>query len=64
MSVGDFYNAITPGSSLTHGTGRGVYTIIDKDECSSSKTYEVEKLPTEREGETSVLNEVRYYLFL
>ena len=64
MSVKDFYNAITPGSSLTHGTGRGVYTIIDKEECASDKTYELEKLPTEREGETSVLNEVRCYIFL
>ena len=58
MSVKDFYNAVTPGSSLTHGVGRGVYTIIDKDEIASAKTFENEKVPTEAKGRPSLLNEV------
>ena len=58
MSVKDFYNAVTPGSSLTHGVGRGVYTIIDKDEICSAKTFENEKVPTEKKGRPSLLNEV------
>ena len=57
MSTKDFYNAVTPGSSF-FGVGRGVYTIIDKKDIQSQKMYEDEKLPTEREGEISVLNEV------
>ena len=58
MSVKDFYNAVTPGSSLTHGVGRGVYTILEKDDVCSSATYKNEKLPTERDGDVSLLNEV------
>ena len=58
MSTKDFYNAVTPGSSF-FGVGRGVYTIIDKKDILSEKMYEDEKLPTERDGEISVLNEVR-----
>ena len=46
MSVKDFYNAVTPGSSLTHGVGRGVYTILNEDDVCSKNTYENEKLPT------------------
>ena len=57
MSTKDFYNAVTPGSSF-FGVGRGVYTIIDKKDILSEKMYEDERLPTEREGEISVLNEV------
>ena len=60
MSVKDFYNAVTPGSSLTHGVGRGVYTILGKDELCSSNTYENEKLPLERDGKPSLLNEVKF----
>ena len=59
MSVKDFYNAVTPGSSLTHGVGRGVYTALEKDDVCSSQTYENEKLPTERNGKPGLLNEVR-----
>ena len=58
MSVKDFYNAVTPGSSMSHGVGRGVYTIVDKNDINSAKMYDDEKLPTERRGEISVLNEV------
>ena len=58
MSVRDFYNAVTPGSSLSHGVGRGVYTVIDTKELRTAKMYELEKLPTERRNEISVLNEV------
>ena len=60
MSVKDFYNAVTPGSSLTHGAGRGVYTILDKNDICSSGTYLLEKLPTERSKESCMLNEVKY----
>merc|ERR1712136_629674 len=58
MSTKDFYNAVTPGSSF-FGVGRGVYTIIDKKDILSEKMYEDEKLPTERDGEISVLNEIQ-----
>ena len=58
MSVKDFYNAVTPGSSLTHGVGRGVYTILGKDDICSATTYGHEKLPVESKGRPSLLNEV------
>ena len=64
MSVKDFYNAVTPGSSLTHGVGQGVYTILKKDEVCSAKTYQNEKLPIERKGEASLLNEVNFRLLV
>ena len=58
MSVKDFYNAVTPGSSLSHGVGRGVYTIVDKREICSQKMFDEEKLPMQRRSDISVLNEV------
>ena len=58
MSVKDFYNAVTPGSSLGHGAGRGVYTLIDKKEICSQKMIDAENLPTQTRQEKSVLNEV------
>ena len=58
MSVKDFYNAVTPGSSLSHGVGRGVYTIVDKNEICSQKMFDEEKLPIQRRKDISVLNEV------
>ena len=64
MSVKDFYNAVTPGSSLTHGVGQGLYTILKKDEVCSAKTYQDEKLPIERKGEASLLNEVNSRLLV
>ena len=63
MSVKDFYNATTPGSSLTHGTGRGVYAILGENDVRSSETYKNEKLPTEREGGFSLLNEVKFHQY-
>ena len=59
MSVKDFYNAVTPGSSLTHGVGRGVYTVLGKDDICSAKTFENEKVPTEAKKGPSLLNEVK-----
>ena len=61
MSVKDFYNAVTPGSSLTHGVGRGVYTILGKDDICSATTYGHEKLPVESKGRPSLLNEVHFF---
>ena len=58
MSVKDFYNAVTPGSTLTHGVGRGVYTVLEETDICSNKTYEEEKLPIVREGKDSLLNKV------
>ena len=58
MSVIHFYNAVTPGSSLGHGVGRGVYTLIDKKEICSQKMLDEENLPTQSRQEKSVLNEV------
>lgn len=59
MSVKDYYSAVTPGSSLSHGTGRGVYTILEDEEVTSSTTYENEKLPTEDKPGPSLLNEIQ-----
>ncbi len=54
MSVKDFYNSITPGSTLTHGTGRGVYTRVEDQEIGSQKLYEQEHVPVR----DSILNKV------
>ena len=58
MSVKDFYNAVVPGSSVTHGYGRGNYEVIQRRDLCSQKTYDMEKLPIRKE-EGSVLNDVR-----
>ena len=58
MSVKDFYNSVTPGSSLSHGTGQGVYTIVENDNVASEETFENEKLPMENKEGSSLLNEV------
>ena len=60
MSVKDFYNAITPGSHLTHGVGRGSYTLLREEDIHSVKLYEDEKIPDEkiRADAPSVLNAV------
>ena len=63
MSVSDFYNAVTPGSTLTHGTGRGVYTIVTKEEIHSKELYEMEKIPYQVQG-TYVLNNIQAECFL
>ena len=62
MSVKDYYSAVTPGSSLSFGTGRGVYTILEDGDIASSTTYENEKLPTEDKPGKSLLNEVRKHI--
>ena len=64
MSVKDFYNACTPWSTLTHGVGRGTYTLLNTDEITSAKTYEVEKLPPKPDGRYSLLNEVNENMFI
>ena len=61
MSVSDFYNSVTPGSSLSHGTGTGVYTIVETKDAASSTTYENEKLPMENKDGSSLLNEVKNF---
>ena len=63
MSVSDFYNSVTPGSSLSHGTGTGVYTIVETKDAASSTTYENEKLPMEHKEGSSLLNEVKDFLY-
>ena len=62
MSVKDFYNAVTPWSTITHGVGRGTYTLLSKEDISSATTYENEKLPPKPDGRTCILNEVNKYL--
>ena len=54
MSVKDFYNAVTPGSTITHGTGRGVYTILEEKDIGSDMVYKNEHLPIPG----GILNEV------
>ena len=54
MSVKDFYNSITPGSTLTHGTGRGIYTRVANEDIGSHKLYENEHVPVR----DSILNKV------
>jgi len=58
MSVSDFYNAVTPGSTLTHGTGRGVYTVLQEDEVTSNTLYENEKISCITD-QNSVLNKIQ-----
>ena len=60
MSVKDFYNAVTPGSTLTHGVGRGSYCLLGKDDICSERIYQNEKVPTDKKGRYSMLNEVTF----
>ena len=58
MSVRDFYNAISPGSLITHGTGlksEKDYIIISEDDLVSDKLYQKEELPVPN----STLNKVQ-----
>ena len=48
MSVKDFYNSITPGSTLTHGTGRGTYVQVTDSDLGSENLYEQEKVRNRR----------------
>ena len=59
MSVKDFYNAVTPGSSLTHGVGRGAYKMLTKDDIISETTYANENLTFDYKEGPGVLNEVK-----
>ena len=58
MSVKDFYNAVTPGSTLTHGVGRGTYAMLEEGDIQSPNTYNKEKVPTNHAG-LGLLNKVR-----
>ena len=68
MSVKDFYNAVTPGSSLGHGIGRGVYKLIGTKDICSQEMLDEESLPSQSRHGMSVLNEVllcrRKYAYL
>ena len=58
MSVKDFYNAISPGSVITHGTGlksEKDYIILTEDDIASDKLYQKEELPVPN----STLNKVQ-----
>ena len=62
MSIKDFYNAVTPGSSITHGTGlkseADYIKVADNDIC-SDKVFLSAELPIPN----STLNKVKYFLF-
>ena len=58
MSVKDFYNAISPGSMITHGTGlksEKDFIIVTEDDLVSDKLYQKEELPVPN----STLNKVQ-----
>ena len=58
MSVKDFYNAIIPGSSITHGTGlksEKDYVIITDVDLVSDKLYQSEEIPVPN----SILNRIQ-----
>jgi len=54
MSVKDFYNSITPGSTLTHGTG-AMYVAIHDEDIGSRAIYEQERVPVR----DSILNRIQ-----
>jgi len=55
MSVKDFYNSVTPGSSLTHGTG-AMYVAIHDEDIGSKAIYDQERVPVR----DSILNKVAF----
>ena len=60
MGVKDFYNAVTPGSSITHGTGlksESDYEKVTENDIHSPKLYEYERIPA-GSGHNSILNAV------
>jgi len=63
MSIKDFYNAVTPGSSITHGTGlkseADYIKVADNDICSDNIFLSAE-LPIPN----STLNKVKYFFIL
>ena len=56
MGIKEFYNAVTPGSTITHGTGvkEDSFTKVTNDELVSAKLYESERIPVPH----SILNKV------
>ena len=62
MSIKDFYNAVTPGSSITHGTGlKSVadYIIVADNDICSDEVFLSAELPIPN----STLNKVRYIFY-
>ena len=58
MSIKDFYNAVTPGSTITHGTGlksESDYSIVTLDDLESDKVYQKEEIPVPN----SILNRIQ-----
>ena len=58
MSIKDFYNAVTPGSTITHGTGlksEADYFIVNDDDIESDKMYQKEEIPVPN----SILNKIQ-----
>ena len=58
MSIKDFYNAVTPGSTITHGTGlnsESDYSIVTVDDLQSDKVYQKEEIPVPN----SILNRIQ-----
>ena len=58
MSIKDFYNAVTPGSTITHGTGlksEADYSIVNDDDIESDKMYQKEEIPVPN----SILNKIQ-----
>ena len=58
MSIKDFYNAVTPGSTITHGTGlksESDYSIVTVDDLESDKVYQKEEIPVPN----SILNRIQ-----
>jgi len=53
--VKEFCNAVTPGSAISHGIGRGTYVTIDMEDLKSNQLITSESLPLE---ENSVLNDI------
>ena len=58
MSIKDFYNAVIPGSSITHGTGMKSekdYIIVTDEDITSDKLYQSEEIPVPN----SILNKIQ-----
>ena len=58
MSIKDFYNAITPGSTITHGTGlksEKDYVIVTDADIVSDHLYQSEEIPVPN----SILNKIQ-----
>ena len=59
MSIKDFYNAITPGSTITHGSGmksEADYLIVNDADILSDKIYQKEEIPSPL---NSILNKIQ-----